>query len=103
MDEARTVIRRLERIEALQSEEAPASALLTEVRQLLREGEAWLAAERDGAGSRAGGEARPAPDVDGTGSGGEGTAGAAAALAGCRERFAERREVTAQTVESASL
>jgi hypothetical protein len=104
VDEARTVIRRLERIEALQSEEAPAAALLTEVRQLLREGEAWLAAERDGAASRrAGGEARPAPDVDGTGSGGEGTAGAAAALAGCREKFAERREVAARTVEGASL
>lgn len=103
MDEARTVIRRLERIEALQSEEAPAAALLTEVRQLLREGEAWLAAERDGAGRRGAGETRPVPVVDGTGSGGEGTAGAAAALAGCRERFADRREVTAQTVESASL
>jgi hypothetical protein len=104
VDEARTVIRRLERIEALQSEEAPAAALLTEVRQLLREGEAWLAAERDGAGSRgAGGETRPAPAVDGTGSGGEGTAGAAAALAGCRHRLGEHREVTAQTIESASL
>jgi hypothetical protein len=104
VDEARTVIRRLERIEALQSEEAPAAALLTEVRQLLREGEAWLAAERDGAGSRgAGGETRPAPDVDGTGSGGVCTAGAAAALAGCRHRLGEHREMTAQTIESASL
>lgn len=104
MDEARTVIRRLERIEALQSEEAPAAALLTEVRQLLREGEAWLAAERDGAGSRdAVGETRHAPAVDRTGSGGEGTAAAAAALAACRKRLGDRREVTAQTVESASL
>ena len=104
MDEARTVIRRLERIEALQSEQAPAAALLTEVRQLLREGEAWLAAERDGAGSRGACGETPAPDGDGTESGGEeGTAGAAAALASCREKFADRREVTAQTVESASL
>lgn len=95
MDEARTVIRRLERIEALQGERAPAAALLAEVRQLLREGEAWLAAERDGAGSRPAGD-EPAP-------GGGLVADAAAALAGCRERLGERREVTAQTVESASL
>ena len=93
MDEARTVIQRLERIEALQSEQAPAAVLLTEVRQLLREGEAWLAAERDGAGSR------PAEDERAPGR----VADAAAALAGCRERLGERREVTAQTVESASL
>jgi hypothetical protein len=104
VDEARTIIRRLERIEALQSAEAPAAALLAEVRQLLREGEAWLAAERDGTGRRrAGDETRPAPALDATGSGGEATDGAAAALAGCRERFADRREVTAQTVETASL
>jgi hypothetical protein len=36
---------RLERIEALQQADAPAAALLAEVRQLLREGEAWLVAE----------------------------------------------------------
>ena len=97
-------MRRLERIEALQSEEAPARALLTEMRHLLREGEVWLAAERDGAGSRGACDETPAPDGDGTGSGGEeSTAGAAAALASCRERFADCREVTAQTVESASL
>jgi hypothetical protein len=46
VDEARTVIRRLERIEALQGVDAPAKELLTEVRQLLAEGEAWLSAER---------------------------------------------------------
>lgn len=46
MDEARTVIRRLERIEALQGADAPAKELLAEVRQLLAEGEAWLSAER---------------------------------------------------------
>ena len=102
MDEARTVIRRLERIEALQSEQAPAAALLTEVRQLLREGEAWLAAERHGAGSRAADD-DPGPAVDEMGREGDATDGAAAALAGCRERLVDRREVTAQTVESASL
>lgn len=84
MDEARTVIRRLERIEALQSEQAPAAALLTEVRQLLREGEAWLAAERHGEESRPTGE-EPAPD-------GGRVAAAAAALAGCREKLGDRRE-----------
>lgn len=102
MDEARTVIRRLERIETLQSEQAPAAALLAEVRQLLREGEAWLAAERDGAGSRAP-DRDPVRAVDETAREGEAVDGAAAALAGCRERLADRREVTAQTVESASL
>jgi hypothetical protein len=95
VDEARTVIRRLERIEALQSEHAPAAALLTEVRQLLREGEAWLAAERDGPGNRRSG-GQPAP-------GGASVAEAATALAGCREKLGDRREVTAQTVDSASL
>jgi hypothetical protein len=49
MDEARRVIERLERIEALQQAEAPAAALLAEVRQLLSDGEAWLAAEGNGA------------------------------------------------------
>ena len=102
MDEARTVIRRLERIETLQGERAPAAVLLTEVRQLLREGEAWLAAERNG------GPKRRARDTDGradaeTGGDGEATAEAAAALAGCRRRLGSGREVTAQTVENASL
>ncbi len=63
------MIERLERIEALQRGDAPAGALLAELRGLLRDGEAWLAAE---AGS---------------------TAGAAAALEGCRGRVRERREV----------
>lgn len=46
MDEARRVIERLERIEALRRAEAPATVLLAEVRSLLAEGESWLAAER---------------------------------------------------------
>jgi hypothetical protein len=39
------VMERLERIEALQRADAPAAALLAEVRKLLCEGEAWLVAE----------------------------------------------------------
>jgi hypothetical protein len=45
MDAARTVLRRLRRIEALEREGAPARWLLTEVHALVEEAEAWLAAE----------------------------------------------------------
>jgi hypothetical protein len=69
MDEARKVIERLERIEALRREEAPAAALLAEVRGLLHEGEAWLAAE------------------------GRATEGAEAALERCRARIRADGEV----------
>lgn len=48
MDEARRVLERLERIERLQAAGSPRLVLLTEVRQLLEEGEAWIAAERGG-------------------------------------------------------
>jgi hypothetical protein len=48
MDEARAVIHRLERIEALEREGATPQLLLAEVRELLREGEVWVRAERDG-------------------------------------------------------
>ena len=48
MDEARAVLRRLERIEALDREDAPAGVLLDEVRALLREAEAWVRVEPDG-------------------------------------------------------
>jgi hypothetical protein len=41
-------MQRLERIEALEREGAGPQHLLAEVRELLREGEAWLEAERDG-------------------------------------------------------
>ena len=85
MDEARKVIRRLERIEALQSSHAPPETLLGEVRQLLTEGEAWLAAERDG-NRRADGRAD------------EPTEDAAAALAGCRETIAEQQEVMPEPI-----
>ena len=45
MDEARAVLRRLERIEALEQGEAPAGELLAELRVLVREAETWLRAE----------------------------------------------------------
>jgi hypothetical protein len=48
MDEARAVIRRLERIETLERDAAPADVLLEEVRALLREAEAWVRVEPDG-------------------------------------------------------
>jgi hypothetical protein len=47
MDEARAVLRRLKRIETLERTGAPPGDVLAEVRELLREGEAWL--EREGA------------------------------------------------------
>jgi hypothetical protein len=49
MDEARQVLERLERIDALRNDGAPAAELLSEVRSLLVEGERWLAAEKPGA------------------------------------------------------
>ena len=47
MDEARAVLERLGRIEALEREGAPAPELLAEVRKLLREAEAWIEREGD--------------------------------------------------------
>ncbi|MGI8421205.1 MAG: hypothetical protein ACR2MU_02940 [Gaiellaceae bacterium] len=47
MEEARNVLRRLERIEALDRPGTPAGVLLGEVRALLGEAEAWTRAERD--------------------------------------------------------
>jgi hypothetical protein len=47
MDEARAVLERLRRIDALEREGAPPRAVLAEVRELLREGEAWLEREPD--------------------------------------------------------
>ena len=48
MDEARAVLRRLSRIEALEREGAPPRSLLAEVHALLAEAEAWVASERGG-------------------------------------------------------
>jgi hypothetical protein len=46
MDEARHVLERLERIERLRGDGAPAAVLLGEVRRLLADGERWLATEK---------------------------------------------------------
>jgi len=51
MDEARAVIRRLERIEALDRNSAPAGVLLAEGRALLEEAEAWVQVEPSGTGA----------------------------------------------------
>jgi hypothetical protein len=48
MDEARAVLHRLERIDALERSGAPVRCVLDEVRALLAEAEAWVAVERDG-------------------------------------------------------
>jgi len=48
MDEARAVLARLERIEALEATGAPAAVVLNEVRGLLAEAEAWVRAEPAG-------------------------------------------------------
>jgi len=91
VDEARKVIRRLERIEALQQAEAPAAELLGEVRQLLAEGEAWLVAERSGApGRNRGGD-------------GDRAVAAAGALEDCRARLDERQEVVRETAQAAFI
>ena len=49
MEEAQNVLERLRRIDALQREQAPAAALLAEVRELVTEAEAWLELEPAGA------------------------------------------------------
>ena len=48
MDEARAVLTRLERIEALEAAGAPAGVLLDEVRGLLADAEVWVRTEREG-------------------------------------------------------
>ena len=67
MDEAHAVLRRLERIEALERAGSPAEVLLEEVRALLKEAESWVRAEPGG------------------------TDRAAAALERCSRAFAARR------------
>jgi hypothetical protein len=49
MDEARAVLHRLARIDALEREGAPARSLLAEVHALVEEADAWIAAEGGGA------------------------------------------------------
>ena len=45
MDESRAILERLERIEALDRENAPPRELLSELRALLREAETWARTE----------------------------------------------------------
>jgi hypothetical protein len=47
MDEARAVLERLERIEALDAAAAAPDELLAELRELVREAESWARRERD--------------------------------------------------------
>ena len=47
MEEARAVLARLERIEALEREGAGVSSVLAELRELVREAGAWAERERD--------------------------------------------------------
>jgi hypothetical protein len=51
MDEARAVLHRLDRIEALDRDDAPSGELLDEVRGLLRDAERWLRAEPEPRGA----------------------------------------------------
>jgi hypothetical protein len=45
MDEARSVLRRLERIEALERHGSPVELMLAELRELVAEAEAWVRVE----------------------------------------------------------
>jgi hypothetical protein len=47
MEEARRVLERLARIEELEREQAPSDRLLDELRELVREAEAWVRVEPD--------------------------------------------------------
>jgi hypothetical protein len=62
MEDAYAVIERLERIEALDKDGAPAADVLDELRALLREAEAWARREGGDAGARAVAELRDALD-----------------------------------------
>ena len=53
MDEARAVLRRLERIEALDRERADPRIVLAELRELVREAEEWTRAEGEPARAKA--------------------------------------------------
>jgi hypothetical protein len=48
VEQARAVLDRLDRIDALRKEDAPAGVLLDEVRSLLVEAEAWIEVDRPG-------------------------------------------------------
>ena len=50
MEKERAILERLERIDGLRQEDAPAGVLLDEVRALLSEAEAWVREEPDAPG-----------------------------------------------------
>jgi hypothetical protein len=60
MDEARAVLARLDRIEALDRGQAPPGVLLAELRELVAEAERWARRERDDGALRAAGQSRAA-------------------------------------------
>ena len=60
MEESRAILRRLERIEALDRAGADAGRLLGELRELLAEAEEWSLKEGGEAGARAAAELRAA-------------------------------------------
>lgn len=51
MDEARAVLSRLDRIEALERDAAPATVLLSELRALVHDAESWLRSEPEPRGA----------------------------------------------------
>jgi hypothetical protein len=64
MEEAQSVLERLERIRALDGAGAPAGELLDELRELLAEAEAWVGAEGGEAGEGAVGRLRTSLSSD---------------------------------------
>ena len=64
MDEAEAVLERLARIEALDREGAPARSLIDELRELVREAEAWSRAEGGEAAEGAASHLRSALALD---------------------------------------
>ena len=64
MDEARAVMQRLDRIEALEREGAHPTTVLAELRELVREAEAWARVEADGRAQQAAERVEEAMAVD---------------------------------------
>ena len=64
MDEARAVLERLDRIEALERAEAPPEQLLGELRGLVEEAERWARRERDPEALEAAGRCRTALELN---------------------------------------
>jgi hypothetical protein len=64
VDEASAVIRRLDRIEQLDREGAHPATLLAELRELVREAEAWVQVEGDERAERAVDRCKEATAID---------------------------------------